>query len=307
MKYIILSLGTYVNTDQNRTINAFENLGVSKLEMFYQWFNLPVFLGGKILNKYRGPSLTTLFNEFNLGLLTPDVFKGYLKDKFPVLNTKTDKEIDDAWNVMCRVTNYTSEAFVEASRLHNGKDTIVILHSNTNPLHHKEIERQYQQEIPGEKVFSYQSRYTGIQLLKNYIESIKSKGDVSPGDILFVYTPPPAMPYPKLGLLNWILAPFASWAASNGQNYVNQLQKLSQNNFTLVPTQATRTHPNILETVKDFMPKPESKKERVIESGLDLSVTPRYTPTLDGDEPKNNFIENKPEIRKRRSKSLNSL
>ncbi len=56
MKFIILSLGTYVDTNQSRAITAFSQLGVNQFEMFYQWFALPSYLG-KALDYFRGPAL----------------------------------------------------------------------------------------------------------------------------------------------------------------------------------------------------------------------------------------------------------
>ncbi len=269
MKFILLSLDTYVNTNQNFAIDAFAKLGISKLSLLYHWIDLPGYWGKK-LNAFRnGPSLLTLIDEFNQGLLSPTVFKNYLKNKFPILNSKSDKEIDAAWNAMCQVTDFTREAFDEATKLHSEEnDTFVVFHSNTNLLQRNNIEKQYNNKIPGEPLFSFDYKTTGIDLLKNYVENLKSK-KILPEDILVVYSPPPAMPYPKLGLLSWVFDPLGSWTAYQEQSFVTQLQNLSKNNFTLVPTKATPTQPKIFDSVKDFMEKPESTLESQIKNKIE--------------------------------------
>ena len=248
MKLIILPLSAYVNTNQSRSIDAFARLGVSKTSMLFQWFALPGPLGKAIDWMRGGPSLTYYFEQFNLGKLSIEAFRAELRKKFRPLLNKSDEEIDAAWNAMCTVTDFTKNAFDESnSLLHYDKDGYQIIYtSNTNPLHATSISAQYNKAIPGETVFSFNKGVNGIKLLEALIkEKRQNHPELSAEDILFIYAPPPAMPYPKLDLLSWLIAPFQSWAAHNGQKYVSNLQKLSKGNFTLVPNQATATEPNI--------------------------------------------------------------
>lgn len=277
MKTFILPLSSYVKTDQNKTMDEFVKLGVPKWEMLLHWFAFPTFLEPYV-QKVRGPSLTFLFDEFNKGNLSADQFRTELRNKFSVLANKTDLQIDAAWNAMCIVTDFTKDAFKEVERLHDGKNINIVFTSNTNRLHHNTIVDQYEQKIPGDAVaFSYNAGFnkTGPQFINDYINLIK---DIPDQDIFFVYTPPPALPYPKLGMLNWLAAPFATWAATNGQNYVSKLQNMaSAGNFTLVPSQNTKTQPNIAQTLSPYV---KQKELQATQQSFELTDEPRgYTPS----------------------------
>jgi hypothetical protein len=276
MKIIILPLSSYVNINQSRAIRAFSQLGVSKWSILYHWISLPGYLGEK-LNELRGDSLPTVFDWFNEGQLSPLEFRTALKRRFRALENKSDEQINAAWNAMCTVTDYSRDAFRQVSQLHDGENIKVVFHSNTNPLHLETIQNRFGQTIPGNHCFSFVRNKTGISLLTDYIEELNRMypGQISPKDIIFVYSPPPAMPYPRFGLFSWIFAPFQSWAASKAQSYVNQLERLSENNFTLVPNQATKSEPNILKSVADYLPKPEFPAHRAV--GL-TAAAQSYTP-----------------------------
>lgn len=256
MKTFILPLSSYLKIDQNIAMAEFAKLGVPKWEMLLHWFSFPSFLE-QFVEKARGPSLTFLFEELNKSNLTPDQFRTALRNKFSVLVNKTDLQIDAAWNAMCVVTDFTKAAFEEVKNLHDGKNINIAFMSNTNKLHHDAIVAQYGQEIPGDApALSYNSglHRTGPQFINDYIDSIK---DMIPDQEVFVvYTPPPALPYPKLGMLNWLAAPLATWAATNGQNYVSKLNTMaSLGKFTLVPSQNTKTQPNIAQTLSPYVEK----------------------------------------------------
>lgn len=308
MKTFILPLSSYLKIDQNKSMAEFVKLGVPTWEMLLHWFKFPSFLE-QYVAKVRGPSLTFLFDEFNKGNLSATQFRTALRNKFSVLANKTDPQIDAAWNAMCIVTDFTMAAFNEVEQLHDGKNINIVFMSNTNRLHHDAITAQYGNKIPGDApALSYDSGFqkTGPQFIGDYVNLIKQIPDQ---DIFVVYTPPPALPYPKLGMLSWLAAPFATWAASRGQNYVSSLNKMAlSGNFTLVPSKQTAAQPNIAQTLEPFVkaqdlldqkePSVELEKKRELrftltptapfsDHLLGAAATDHYTvgnPTYEGDE-----------------------
>lgn len=278
MKTFILPLSSYLKINQNKTMDEFVKLGVPKWEMLLHWFSMPTAYLEQLVAKVRGPSLTFLFDEFNKGNLNSTQFRTALRNKFSALANKTDLQIDAAWNAMCIVTPFTQAAFDEVQQLHDGKNINIVFTSNTNTLHHQAIVDAYGQKIPGDEVaFSYDAGFgkTGPQFLNDYLNLIK---DIPDQEIFVVYTPPPALPYPKLGFLSWFAAPFATWAASNGQNYVSKLQNMATTgNFTLVPSQNTATQPNIAQTLSPYVEKEavQEKKESIFEFKFDRKYTPK--------------------------------
>lgn len=281
MKTFILHLSSYVRTDQNKAMAEFVKLGVPKWEMLLHWFTFPSFLESWVM-RARGPSLEFLFDELNKSNISVDQFRAHLRNKFSSLTNKTDLQIDAAWNAMCVVTDFTMAAFDEVAQLHDAKNINIVFMSNTNRLHHDAITAQYGNKIPGdEPAFSHISglKKTGPQFINDYINLIK---EIPDQDIFVVYTPPPALSYPKLGALNWLVAPLATWAASKGQNYVSKLQTMaSSGQFTLVSSQQTAAQPNIGQTLRPHVEE-EFKTTKQPEFEL-TSKTPQYTPSASAD------------------------
>lgn len=308
MKIILLPLEGYLNIDKRRIYSAFiKDLKINPLNLFYQWLELPWYFGDA-LNLIRGQSLPALFKNFEKGLITDTQFRTELRNKFSCLATKNDTEIDDAWNKMYIVNKKTCLAFEEANRLHNGQNHFITFYGDLNILHYRTIKQQHEQLTgkinltPGKLFLFYLEHVEGLDLILKYTqtsvpvplseqEPFKKKGKPHilisesprsfPAKILVVYTPPPAMPYPKLGLLSWLFAPLQSWQVYKKQEYYNNLVNLStQNNFTIIPSRETADAPNIIMSLQNVIDI-HKKTIPTIEVNLNnlppsTSYTPRY-------------------------------
>lgn len=315
MKIILLPLDAYLNINKKRTYFAFiKDLKINPFSLFYQWLELPWYFGDA-LNLIRGQSLPALFDKFDKGLITSTQFRIELRNKFGALANKTDVEIDQAWNKMYIVDATSCKAFEEAKKIHNNETVFVTFYGDMNELHAQTIKEQHKAlsgEInitSGKLLLSYLERVKGLELIANYTQiepipeqdAFKKKGKPNilikesprsfPAKILLVYTPPPAMPYPKLGLLSWLFAPWQLWEKYKKQAYCNDLASLAkQNNFTLIPSQGTTHAPNIIQTMTPFVDisKKSMRKVTTLDfSNLQPSIsytplhssTPHYSPT----------------------------
>lgn len=304
MKIVLLPLKAYLNISADRMYRAFiKDLKINKFALFYQRFELPWYFG-KAFDLIRGISLPTLFDQFDTGLITPDQFRLELRNKFSSLANKSDLEIDKAWNKLYLVGEKACQAFKEAKQLHNNETLFVTFYGDTNILHHRSIKEQYDlvsgqiNLIPGKLFLSYLEGVKGFQLIEKYTqknpapEKDKNKEKrkflklteesprALPHETLLIYTPPPAMPYPKLGRLCWVFAPRKSWLAYKEQAYYHDLVSLAKkNNFTLVPSQATINDPNIiqsLDTLVDISTKPVHKMSLDLNYLQPETYTPRH-------------------------------
>lgn len=244
-KTVIIPLSLYMDNQQQRSIDAFAKLGISKLAILWHWIPLPSFL-----ERFRGPRLPALFDRYRSGKLTTIQFRNAIREKFP--NTSiSDAAFDKAWNAMCQVTNKTKQALDEVKIL-SQKGIKVYLLSGTNPLHIEHIKHKYGKELPGHHFFSYQDKKLGHDLFTSLLRKIRTENPrILRNDIAFFYTPPGPAPYSYLGIFAWLLAPFKKWFHSQAQKYVAKLQSESTTSkgFKLIPYLFNKTKPNIVKKI----------------------------------------------------------
>ncbi len=247
-KIVVLPLGLYVNTQQQRSVDAFAKLGISKLSLLWNWLPLPSFL-----RRFQKVNLTETFDKYRRGELTTKQFRTTANYFASPLKPK---DFDNAWNAQCVVTDYSRAAFEDIEKL-QAQGAIVYVFSGTNPLNVNHIEKQYGKKIPGTHFFSYQHGVLGQQLIQALCEDIKTKHPESkPQDIAWFYSHPGPGPLPGWGFMRWILAPFKMWFYQKAHHEVATLQHLGQGNkrFTLFEQfKANTKEPGIFKALKDFM------------------------------------------------------
>ncbi len=209
-KVIILPLSFCVDTKPQNSVDAFSKLGVSKFMMVRHWLTLD-----KIFNRYRKGELTTL------------EFKREIAKVTPIVNQLSDEQFDSAWNVQCQVTQSTRAKFKEIERLIKEGLEVYFL-SGTNALHISHIEKQYGKTIPGKGYWSFQHKKIGKDLLTRLLTQIHHENTLSQQDVALFYAQPSPPPYPRLGLLSWLLAPFGNWFHRQAVQYVTSLEKESR-------------------------------------------------------------------------------
>jgi hypothetical protein len=231
-KIIILPLSLYVNNYQQRTQAAFRNLGIGKWELIWQFMPLPSFL-----EKFRGPSLPAIFDQYRRGEFSTIIFRQKIREKFPHA-IFSNREFDAAWNAMQEVTDVTKQAFTEAQTLVKRGFKVYII-AGSNPLHIQDIKNKSEQkQLPGINYFSFQKKKLGRDLFTSLLKDIRTKyKDISANDIAYFYTPA-TNPFPRLGKLAW-LNPFAiikNFEYFQAQQYVANLKKeaASTNGFKLI-------------------------------------------------------------------------
>lgn len=231
-KIIILPLSLYVDNYQQRTQAAFRKLGIGKLELIWHFMPLPTFL-----EKFRGPSLPFIFDQYRRGEFNTIIFRQKIREKFPHA-IFSNKEFDAAWNAMQEVTDVTKQAFTEAQTLVKRGFKVYII-AGSNPLHIQDIKNKSEQkQLPGINYFSYQQKKLGRDLFTSLLKDIRTKyKDISANDIAYFYTPA-TNPFPRLGKLAW-LNPFAiikNFEYFQAQQYVANLKReaASINGFKLI-------------------------------------------------------------------------
>lgn len=115
IRNVIFDLGgVLINTDVNRSIQRFEELGVQ---------------GANEL--FVNPEFVNLYHQFECGEITESDFRTSLRNLYPVLNKASDEQIDYAWNgMLVDIPAYKLDLLLEL-RSH----FIVYLLSNTNTIH----------------------------------------------------------------------------------------------------------------------------------------------------------------------------
>lgn len=212
---VILPLSLYVDTKLQRSIDAFAKMGVRKVSMLWNWFQL-----NPIFNHYRKGTFDTVGFRKRIGHLYPQVIQD-------------SKAFDSAWNAMCQVTEVTQAAFDEI-RQFDEEEVKVYFFSSTNPLHIEHINKAG--GIPGNHFWSYEHHQLGMGLIKKLLSDIRKENhNLNAKQISFFYQQPGPKPYEKWGFLGWVIAPFARWEHLQKVNYVTALQKLakSEKSFTL--------------------------------------------------------------------------
>lgn len=111
--------GVILNLDYNRTIKAFQDLGIKDFEAIYSQ-----------------AAQSNIFDLFETGKINEDAFRAYLKEIIDLPNL-TDENIDYAWNAMLLDLPY------ERIDLLNQLKTKykLILFSNTNAIHFQKFRK----------------------------------------------------------------------------------------------------------------------------------------------------------------------
>lgn len=170
IKNIIFDLGgVFLQIDYKKTEQAFVNLGFKTFTSYY-----------------RQDFVTPLFNDFEVGTITPKDFYDGIRSACKLSLTNT--QIDNAWNAMM--------GKFWANRLHwlqgiknNYK---VYLLSNTNQIHYTKLIEIFQQQMPQHNfsnyfIKDYYSHTLGLRRpnVEAY-EAVCSKENLLPQETLFI-------------------------------------------------------------------------------------------------------------------------
>ena len=116
IKNIIFDFGGVIyDIDHMLTKQAFKALGLTNFEKLYSH-----------------SIQTKLFEDFEIGRITPSEFRAQVKKHLP--DAVSDKEIDSAWNALLLGFDYSRIDLLEKIKEHY---TIYLL-SNTNEIHYQE-------------------------------------------------------------------------------------------------------------------------------------------------------------------------
>lgn len=127
IKTIIFDLGgVIINLDYKKTIEAFRALGATNIDSIY-----------------NPASQSPLFDQFELGNITPQEFRTSLKQMLDI-NYATDEQFDHAWNAML-LDIPSSHINTVKSLKRQGYD--VFLFSNTNRIHYDALARICERDI----------------------------------------------------------------------------------------------------------------------------------------------------------------
>lgn len=244
---VILPLSLYLENQQAKSKAEFIKLGVNRFSLSWHFMPLPSFL-----NRFRGPSLPTIFDQYRRGELTTNAFRNQIRAKFPRVNM-SDAEFDKAWNAMQVVTEKTQDALKETKELNN-KGVNVYTIVGTNPLHFADLKKKAKiQELPGTGHLSFQEKRLGRDLFASLLTKIRAEHPgIRKEDIVYFYSQP-SDPYPRLGKLAWFWDPVKKYEYYAAQNYVASLQReaAGPNGFTLVECRSTQTKANIKSTLEN--------------------------------------------------------
>lgn len=131
IKNIIFDLGGVIlNIDLKQTELAFEKLGVKEFKQYYTL-----------------QALTPLFEQFEIGEISPEVF--YERFRKLAGMQLTDEQIKEAWNAL--LLDFPEERIEWLEQI--SKRYKVFLLSNTNQIHYDEFTRRFEEQI-GKKHFN---------------------------------------------------------------------------------------------------------------------------------------------------------
>lgn len=133
IKNIIFDLGGVIlNIDYQKTIDAFESLGISNFDQ-----------------KYSQAKQSPLFDDLETGRITPDVFRESLR---LYLNTSvSDELLDQAWNAL--LLDFPEERLRLLGKLKKKYRTFLL--SNTNAIHYSEYSSRLQKQFGIPNLSSY--------------------------------------------------------------------------------------------------------------------------------------------------------
>lgn len=180
--------GVILNIDYQRTVDAFKLIGLPDFDTFYSQL-----------------SQSNLFDDFEMGKISPSLFREKLRNKinYPI----TDEEIDKAWNAMLMDLPVERIDFLDGLSKHKR----IFLLSNTNAIHEKEfteyIKKQYGTNVL-ESVFEkiYFSHNLGLRKpQKEIFDLVLRENNLVPQETLFIDDSPQHVHGGKASALNSIL------------------------------------------------------------------------------------------------------
>lgn len=309
-KILILPLSLYVETNMQKSIDAFAALCSTQFKTRWNWLNKSVNTITFYIFKFKMLrhwfTLDKIFNQYRRGdTQDTKTFKDTLAQIIPQLNAISEEQFIDAWNAMTNVTEHTRSVFKEVEvALEQDKELDIIFLSSTNPLHINKIVKQYNDDpnlMPGRFYLSYEKQASGNTLQNLLInEILRDNSEIQKEQIVLLYTPA-QNPYPQLGRLSglaWFFAPFKKRAEYQAKNYVAGLQKAAkEGGFVL-----QECHPKEKDDITKILQNTVwVKSEKEPEVTLEKNNT--ITPSLDSkkkekrvtfaDEPENPNVRNR--------------
>ena len=242
-KVAILPLSLYLDVNQSKAEREFLRLGVSWWALRWHYLPLPAFL-----EKFRGPSLPSLFQRYRLGRMTTNQFIHAIQQKFPQANI-TPETFKNAWNSIINVSKKTKEAIREANTLLK-KGIDVCWLSGTNRMNIDYLTAEVG-KLPGTSHFSFQKKKLENDLLEHLIHDVRKRHpNIKSANIVMFYTPP-VNPHPFLGILAWFIDPINPYKYSQVRRYVaNLIETARKLHFTLIEKPASEKRSGILSAIK---------------------------------------------------------
>ncbi len=170
IKNIIFDLGGVIlNIDYHLTIEAFKKLGFENIETLY-----------------TQAKQTGIFDQLDMGLITPDKFRAGLRE----LSGKpfADQQIDDAWNAI--ILDFPFFRLELLAKIHSQYRTYLL--SNTNQIHF-EVYNQILHKTFGVKDLScfFEKEYYSHQIHmrkpdKEAFQIILDENKINPEETLFI-------------------------------------------------------------------------------------------------------------------------
>lgn len=218
-KIAIYHLSQFIKIEPMKTIAAFEAMGVNKYAMLFSLW-------------WPWSGLNTAIESYRLGHIDTETFKKEVGVLFP--QTENHPDFEAAWNAMCDVSDNTILHAIDAQLENN---TQVYLISSTNPLHFEHIQQAYGEKREGiTAIVSYEEQVTGKNLVSAVLNQIHETHPQIPNhEIEIFYQPVPDLPYPNLGVLNWLIAPVETWFHHQKEQYISAIESITSQegiNFT---------------------------------------------------------------------------
>ena len=171
IKAILFDLGgVLLNLDYQRTISAFQDLGISDFEKLY-----------------AQAAQSTLFDDFETGKISPETFQNGIR-RISGLGL-SDEAIQEAWNAMLLDLPLERVHLIESLK----KDFRILLFSNTNAIHlnafREIISKQHGNPTLLESVFDrvYYSHLEGVRKPNtSAFQHVLDKENLDPKEVLFI-------------------------------------------------------------------------------------------------------------------------
>jgi hypothetical protein len=124
----VLSLGQLLESDINRSIQAFTTL----LREKGKWFPGLRVKGALLWDRLAGHTI----DAYKTGSIDTDIFRQRMKASLGISTSCTDQEFDEAWNKMVTIEDIQKQSITGLFEKINEKpNTYLVIASDTNPLH----------------------------------------------------------------------------------------------------------------------------------------------------------------------------